>query len=127
MLIPLTFHNRVYARKGLVPRASHSGDIALAGSCRLRSTLVAARILVAHAVLRYVLLIFVFVRLQVPTNRVFEMNGIRKTQLRHGGPGAIAMPRGGGAQAKTAPAPAAAAADSDDEPLVTSTIAADDI
>ena len=31
-------------------RASHSGEIALAGSCRLRSTLVAAPVLFAHAV-----------------------------------------------------------------------------
>ena len=40
-----------YARKGLVlPRASHSGEIALAGSRRLRSTHAAAPALFAHAV-----------------------------------------------------------------------------
>ena len=39
------------ARKGLVlPRASHSGEIAMAGSRRLRSMLVAAPVLFAHAV-----------------------------------------------------------------------------
>ena len=37
--------------KGLaLPRASHSGEIALAGSSRLRSTLAAAPVLFAHAV-----------------------------------------------------------------------------
>ena len=40
-----------HARKGLVlPRASHSGEIALAGSRRLRSTLAAAPVLFAQAV-----------------------------------------------------------------------------
>jgi hypothetical protein len=37
------------ALKGLaLPRASHSSEIALAGSCRLRSTLAAAPVLFAH-------------------------------------------------------------------------------
>ena len=41
----------VRAQKGLaLPRASHSGEIALAGSRRLRSTLAAAPVLFAHAV-----------------------------------------------------------------------------
>ena len=41
----------VRALKGLaLPRASHSGEIALSGSRRLRSTLAAARILFAHTV-----------------------------------------------------------------------------
>ncbi len=40
----------VHALKGLVlPRASHSGDIALTGSRRLHSTLAAAPVLFAHA------------------------------------------------------------------------------
>ncbi len=41
----------VRALKGLVPpRACHSGEIALAGSRRLRSALAAAPVLFAHAV-----------------------------------------------------------------------------
>ncbi len=41
----------VHERKGLaLPRASHSGEIALAGSRRLHSTLAAAPVLFAHAV-----------------------------------------------------------------------------
>ncbi len=41
----------VHVLNGLVlPRASHSGEIALAGSRRLRSTLAAAPVLFAHAV-----------------------------------------------------------------------------
>ncbi len=41
----------VYAWKGLVlPRVSHSAEIALAGSRHLRSTFVAAPVLFAHAV-----------------------------------------------------------------------------
>jgi hypothetical protein len=41
----------VHAQKGLaLPRASHSGEIALAGLYRLRSTLTAAPVLFAHAV-----------------------------------------------------------------------------
>ncbi len=40
----------VHVRKGLsLPRASHFGEIALVGSRRLRSSLVAALVLVAHA------------------------------------------------------------------------------
>ncbi len=40
----------VHALKGLaLPRASHSGEIALAGSRHLRSTLAAAPVLFAHA------------------------------------------------------------------------------
>ena len=42
---------RVRALKGLaLPRVSHSGEIALAGSHRLRATLAAAPVLFAHAV-----------------------------------------------------------------------------
>ena len=41
----------VPARNGLaLPRESHYGEIALAGSCRLLSTLAAALVLFAHAV-----------------------------------------------------------------------------
>jgi hypothetical protein len=41
----------VHALKGLaLPRASHSREIALAGSSRLRSTLAAAQVLFAQAV-----------------------------------------------------------------------------
>jgi hypothetical protein len=41
----------VHALKGLaLPRASHSGEIALAGLCCLRSTLAAAPVLFAHIV-----------------------------------------------------------------------------
>ncbi len=41
----------VHALKGLaLLRASHSGEIALVGSRRLRSTLVAAPVLFAHAI-----------------------------------------------------------------------------
>ena len=41
----------VHTVKGLaLPRASHSDEIALAGSRRLRSTLAAAPVLLAHAV-----------------------------------------------------------------------------
>jgi hypothetical protein len=41
----------VHARKGMeLPHASHPGEIALAGSRRLRATLAAAPVLFAHAV-----------------------------------------------------------------------------
>ena len=54
VLILLNFSNKIVcmrALKGLVPpRASHSDAIALAGSRRLRSTLAAAPVLFAHAV-----------------------------------------------------------------------------
>ena len=41
----------MHVRQGLaLPRASHSGEITLSGSHRLHSTLEAAPVLVAHAV-----------------------------------------------------------------------------
>ncbi len=54
ILLPVNFpcQKKVHARKGLgrlaLPRTSHSVGIALAGSRRLRSTLAAAPVILAH-------------------------------------------------------------------------------
>ncbi len=48
-------HVRMHVLKELsLPRASHSGEIALADSRRLRSTLAAAPVLFAHAIVTYI-------------------------------------------------------------------------
>ncbi len=51
----------VHTLKGLaLPRASHSGEIALAGSRRLRSTLAAAPVLFVHAATLQKLILSIF-------------------------------------------------------------------